>query len=326
MASLRVKNLLDWGLCISERGFDDETILRKLSWRRYKIRNDMGKDLMNPLDQWDQEYPRTPEIAFISSGRPVFDQRKLQFDMEYLRSNPPITHDDSQIVKISPLFHKELQIFSEPAIDEHYSIGVDVSEGLETGDASDIRILDSGYNEVARWHGLVDPDLLGDICSDLGYSYNSAMIAVESNNMGIATIIRLKNLQYHNLFVREVAKDKQAEKSTDRIGWNTNKATKRVMIADMIRFYRDNVVKIKDIDLIREMTTVVREADGNVSINSKDRVAAMCVAIQCCLRLPRQDIETHYTTQDGFNPTKHRTKEEYLEFLDSKQDNESHFD
>jgi len=49
----------------------------KLAWRRWKIKNEMGSALLDPIEQYNQEYPATPDEAFISSGRPVFNIRSL---------------------------------------------------------------------------------------------------------------------------------------------------------------------------------------------------------------------------------------------------------
>ena len=49
-----------------EFDLDDE----QLMFRRVKI-------AQNGIDLWNQEYPATPEIAWLTSGRPVFDLEKL---------------------------------------------------------------------------------------------------------------------------------------------------------------------------------------------------------------------------------------------------------
>jgi hypothetical protein len=48
---------------------DDE----QLQWRRYTIRNDFDGD----EKMFRQEYPSTPEEAFLVTGRTVFNQDKL---------------------------------------------------------------------------------------------------------------------------------------------------------------------------------------------------------------------------------------------------------
>jgi len=57
----------------------------QLNWRRYKIKNEMGSALLDPEDQFKQEYPMTPEEAFIASGRSVFPVKKVMRDISRLR-------------------------------------------------------------------------------------------------------------------------------------------------------------------------------------------------------------------------------------------------
>lgn len=59
----------------------------KVAWRRYKIRNEMGSALLDPKEQFMQEYPSTPEEAFIISGRTVFNGPFLKELLEKSKSN-----------------------------------------------------------------------------------------------------------------------------------------------------------------------------------------------------------------------------------------------
>jgi hypothetical protein len=43
----------------------------QLAWRRWAIRSQLGGD----PDSFDQEYPESAEVAFLSSGRPFFRMR-----------------------------------------------------------------------------------------------------------------------------------------------------------------------------------------------------------------------------------------------------------
>lgn len=60
-----------------------ELTIDKLNFRRFKI-SEMGSSaggkksgMLDPVDQFRQEYPFTENEAFISSGRPVFDLQKI---------------------------------------------------------------------------------------------------------------------------------------------------------------------------------------------------------------------------------------------------------
>jgi hypothetical protein len=47
--------------------------LEQLAWRRHQIHTELRGD----VDLFHQEFPTTPEEAFLASGRPVFDHRDL---------------------------------------------------------------------------------------------------------------------------------------------------------------------------------------------------------------------------------------------------------
>lgn len=59
----------------------------QLAWRRAKIDD---KDFGGDLDKFDQDYPSRPEVAFKASGRPVFDQGKIDAMIALLPSRPAI--------------------------------------------------------------------------------------------------------------------------------------------------------------------------------------------------------------------------------------------
>lgn len=79
-----------------ERLTDEEKYLQKtyklslgqLAWRRAKIADDMGNALLKPEEQFCQEYPCSPEEAFIKSGRTVFDGAKILKAIEAAKSYP----------------------------------------------------------------------------------------------------------------------------------------------------------------------------------------------------------------------------------------------
>jgi len=54
----------------------------QINYRRYKIENEMGSALLDPEDQFRQEMPLTPEEAFISSGRSVFNIEDINKDIQ----------------------------------------------------------------------------------------------------------------------------------------------------------------------------------------------------------------------------------------------------
>ena len=74
---------------------------------------------------------------------------------------------------------------------------------------------------VAEWHGHIAPDLLGEEANLLGRYYNMALLVPESNNHGISTIDRLRQLHYPKLFRRRTV-NRTINKATEEYGFNTN--------------------------------------------------------------------------------------------------------
>jgi len=265
-----------------KEGFDPEKIKRKLAWRRYKIKNDMGSDIMSPLDQFKQEYPSTIDESFIASGSPVFDVQKIKAEYQGLTSRNPTLHRGFTLSQITTDY---LKVYARPEKGEIYAIGGDVSEGLAIGDSSSLYVVNSKNEQVASWHHKVDPDLLGDVMCEIGRLFNDAILAPEINNMGITTLLRIKEKEYPNIFER-INKEGTSDKYTKKLGWRTTAQSKREMLTKFSAMYRDGIAKIKDPLLLEEMMTVVTDENGNANLNGKDRTVAACIAYQAIGQAP----------------------------------------
>lgn len=292
---------------------------RKLAWRRYKIENEMGKTLMAPEDQFKQEYPLTPEEAFISSGRPVFNMERINADIERARS---ISIERGQIVggKFSPDSRGNFRIFKRENPPHRYAIGADVAEGLEQGDYSTMTVLNKDLEQVASYHGHINPDLFGGEMIKMGALYNNALLAPEVNNHGLTTLTHITNNLYPNIYMRKVL-DERTSEYTDKAGWRTDIKTKVLMLDEFAAAYRDRHVKINDIELLQEMATLSLNPDGSVNLNGKDRVVSMCIAIQAAKQLPSGDAGVYESKEQKVS---FKSLEEMLSVSSTSE--ESYFD
>lgn len=253
-----------------------------LVWRRLKI-SEYSKTSDSPLEpheRFKQDFPSYPGEAFLSTGRPVFDMQKLKEHSEKLKSNPPPKIDIKIKQTYLSMYPKLLTVYNTPKPVEKYSIGADVALGLEIGDASHAKILDSNMREVAHFHGQIDPDHFGRVLVELARIYNMAIITPEINSMGHTTLNAIKEMGYTRVYNREVNDELEEHKVTNKLGWQTNVKTKQVMLNGLIAAYRDNEVTILDIGTINEMIRCTRGEDGHADLNGKDRVVATCLAIQ----------------------------------------------
>jgi len=196
-----------------------------------------------------------------------------------LRNNPPKIIKPTIVQPNLKMFSELLTVFETPQAGKKYFIGADVAEGLEMGDSSSAMIIDDDFKQVAYFHGKIDPDLYGKCLVELARIYNGAVLVPEVNNMGHTTLNAIKQMGYLKLYVRSVQDEIEANKETAKLGWVTSSKSKQKMLNELIRAFRDGDITILDLNLLREISTVVRENDGDVILNGKDRTVAACLAI-----------------------------------------------
>lgn len=243
----------------------------QLYWRRKKVAT-------NGLELFKQEYPATPEEAFLSTGRPIFNNDYIQQRLVGIK--PPIAlmaveeSFDNSTGKPLPLHvlrenpRGELKVYHKVDPKETYVIGADVGMGLrqgvkgrKDGDPSVAQILDSKKRQVAVWRGLAHPDVFAKILITLGYHYNSALIAPERNNHGLVTCVALRDADYPYLYTDQVEGTLDPEKDTINLGFFTSERTKPLIIDGLRACDRDRQIEINDETTLKEMMTfVVTEA------------------------------------------------------------------
>ena len=225
----------------------------QLMFRRRKI-------AQNGLDLWNQEYPDTPETAFLTTGRPVFNPEQLQ-------ECPRNARDVEQKLALEgdewvENHRGELQVYHKHDAGERYVISADTAMGVRNGDYSVAQVLDSKKRQVATWRGHVHPDYFSDVLRQLGHYYNEAFIIVENNSHGILTATRLgKDYSYPN-FYTTVEKDKVTDRETTRLGFSTTAKTKPLIINELRAAMREGEIELNDKVTIREMLTYIVTETG----------------------------------------------------------------
>jgi hypothetical protein len=257
---------------VAKFGLDDE----QLMFRRRKI-SESGIDLFK------QEYPSTPDEAFLTTGRPVFDSQQLAELLSdvpeplYKMSVQP-TADGHEVQK-DP--RGELLVYRELDPKDTYYIGADVAMGVRGGDYSVAQILDSKKRQVAVWRGHIHPDYFATVLATLGYHYGTAKVIVESNNHGILTCTRLgKDLAYPN-FYTETVYDKVEDKETINLGFRTTSKSKPLVIDQLRATMRDKEADLYDRTTLREMQTYIVNDSGNMEAEEgchDDTVVALALA------------------------------------------------
>lgn len=232
-------------------GLDNEQVM----WRRYAIRNLCGND----LNKFKQEYPSSPEEAFILSGSPVFDVQKILARMQ----------DDLKPKRVGMFtamgnFYDDRQgyvsVWEEPVVGHTYVMGCDTS-----GEGSDWFVAyvldkDKQGRMVARYRSQTDEGLFVQQIAHLGYWYNYAMIAVETNFSSYPTM-KLQEMGYLNMYVREAVDTYQA-RVQKKFGFRTTSLTRPLIIDNLVDIVREHTNLIYDMEFCKEALSFVKNDRG----------------------------------------------------------------
>lgn len=242
-------------LLAQEHGLDNA----QLYWRRQEIAR-------NGLEMFKQEYPCTPDEAFITSGRPVFHMERLTQLMK-AAPEPARMTVDTATGKVLEHPMGELKVFIPKNEKDQYYIGADVSVGVRNPDKSDwcvAQILDGKRRQAAVWRGQVTPDEYARVLKTLGLHYNMAMIAPERNGHGLLVCVRLwKDLEYPNVFM-DLKEGQMADRETLDIGFQTNVASKPLIIDKLRGEVQAGTIAIYDKTTLQEMLSFVVTETGKM--------------------------------------------------------------
>ena len=230
--------------------------LEQLYWRRLTIKNKCKND----LNFFRQEYPASPEEAFLITGRPVFNREKI---VEYmplckipLRGDLVLVEEPKEKLKFEVNSLGKLRIWKHPEKGNRYSIGADPAEGLATGDPQSAQIFDKkNYEQVAEWHGKVRPDDFAYILKDIAKYYNDGLIVPESNNP--TTLSYLKDIYYRIYYRKEI--NKRNNKTTRELGYRTTSRTKPILIDEFNKLFEEDELIINSKETLTEMSHFVKE-------------------------------------------------------------------
>lgn len=245
----------------------------QLYWRRLKIAESGER-------KFKQEYPASPEEAFLVSGNSVFDQEKVN---SIVVQAPEYTREfDERSSYFEDAREGHLEIWIPPSFEDRFIIGADVALGVGQ-DYSTAVILNKERQVCALFRdNLTDPSNFGDILFYLGRYFNNALLAVESNSLGIATLNRLKQMNYVNLYYQTKAANLVNEEG-GKPGFRTTVSTKPMIIGNLKRAIEEDDIWVPSDTIVGELRTYVSSETGATNAlpgNFDDTVIALAIAFE----------------------------------------------
>ena len=245
----------------------------QLYWRRLKIGESGDKKFI-------QEYPASAEEAFLVTGNSVFDQEIVQ--MYEVKAPDYVRAFDYESSYFEDNRNGHLEMWKAPKFEDRFIIGADVSLGVGQ-DYSTAVVLNREREVCALFRdNYIDPSVFGDILFYLGRYFNNALLAVESNSLGIATLNRLKQMNYINLYYQTKAATLLNDEGS-KPGFRTTISTKPMIIGNLKRAIEEHDIDIPSDIIVSELRTYVSAENGSTSAlagNYDDTVMALAIAFE----------------------------------------------
>ena len=269
----------------------------QIYWRRHTIETEYFGDEKHFM----VEYPASEDEAFQSTSKSVFTQALLKPQERNIVEPRQVGEMDWDGRKsfFIPSDRGDLKIFKPAMTDHRYVIAADCGQGATTHDASCAQVIDrTTWEQVAVYHSHTDPDLYAKVLYALGAYYNWAQVAPEINGPGVAVVSYLRDLNYPNMYHRQVARatDDGSWKESEELGFQTNVKNKPLLITGMVDALRSLLIIIHDRETIEELSTfVVKEIkeEGQIKYGAEegaydDRAMALMIAVHLAKQLPQE--------------------------------------
>ena len=254
----------------------------QISWRRWCIKNNCGGD----ESLFKQEYPASPEEAFITTGNSVFSKENITKriedtkDIRFERGEFRYSYDGMRLDDIKWVLGSEgfVTVFNAPVRDRSYVLGGDTAGEGSDYFAAHVLDIETG-GQVCVLHGRMDEDIYVKQIYSLGKYYNNAYLAIESN-FSTFPVRELSRLGYTNQYVRENV-DRYIYVAEAAFGFKTTAITRPLIIASLVAAVREDTSFIKHRGTLLEMLTFVKSPQGRAEASPSahdDLVMSLAIA------------------------------------------------
>lgn len=179
--------------------------------------------------------------------------------------------------------NNDVWIWRYPLNESKYIISADISRG-DSKDFSTFHVIDVGAKEcVVEFKGKIPPDEFGNLLVDWAKRYNNALIAPENNNYGYATLMKIRDIGYNNVYMHKKKKASVINYSgkfvLDDAGFNTNQKTKSIILTKLEELIRNRVLKTYSNRFYEEAKRFVWKGNKAEALNgyNDDLVISMAI-------------------------------------------------
>lgn len=261
---------------------------KQLAWRRWCIRTNCGGD----VNLFRQEYPCTPDEAFLLSGDAFFDNDVI---MARRNTAPKPLHEgmfaytEPEIEGGAPvdwMFTERvngfIRIYEEPKDGHPYVLGGDTAG--EGSDRFTAYVIDNSTGkQVAELQHTSSEIFYARQVYCLGRYYNDALIGLEINYSTYPQL-KLEEWHYPKFYQRERF-DTFTGQMVKAFGWATSSKTRPVALAELHTIMEENPELVVSWHTLGEMLTFVYDKDRKPQAASGQHddlvmAAAICYSVR----------------------------------------------
>ena len=237
------------------------------------------------------------DCDFLTSGTGVIDAVLL----EKLRKDLCIEPVEKRGIDAN------MWVWEQPNYNKDYIVCADVGRG-DSADYSAFHVIElESLTQVAEYKGRINTKDFGNMLVSVATEYNDALLIVENNNIGWATIQQIIDRDYPNLFYtskdlqyvdvqHQVTNKHYSEEKRMVAGFSTTSKTRPLIISKLEEFFREESVVVRSNRLIDELLTFVyinNRAQAMTGYND-DLVMSFAIGLwvrDTALRLRTQGVE-----------------------------------
>ena len=225
----------------------------KLHWSVHPDRDQKWRDLQDRV-LGPSKAAQECDTDFLTSGESVVDPAILQWYKDEMVEAP--------VEELG--VDRNLWVFRQPDYTKDYIVVADVARG-DGSDYSACQVFEiSEMEQVAEYKGQLSTTDYGNFLIEVATKYNDAILVVENNNIGWATIQTIIDRGYKNLFYQskdlkvvdvehQVSNKYRAQDRSMVPGFSTTAKTRPLVIAKMEEYTREKLVKLHSARLIEEL-------------------------------------------------------------------------
>lgn len=248
--------------------FDNCTII-ETTYKDNKFLDDEAKKVLEGFKQTDPYYYMVYCLGqWGATGQTIFDVEAVSNQLlnikpplkigyfRYKMVNGKISNDSIEFIESDQGY---INLYELPKKNTPYVLGGDTA-----GTGQDYfvnQVIDNTTGrQVATLRHQFDEDLYSCQTYCMGIYYNTALIGIETN-YSYYPVNQLQEFGYPKLYIR-TQENKITKNLVKVFGFNTNRVTRPLIIAELVQIVRESVELINDRTTLEEMMTFVRNDKG----------------------------------------------------------------